>query len=351
MISTEEELRAATELSQEEEAFWLLQKSTQCLPVPPFTITDYYAGLINWNDPADPLRLQAVPRAGEFYGSPGEGKDPLAEKAHSPIPGVVHRYEDRVLLITTTACSLYCRHCFRRRLFHAGTRVSTLGERELKRLIGYVAEHKEVKEVILSGGDPFTLGPARLNEIMGRIRKVREDCVFRVAGRVPVVDPGSINEDMADVLSSFFPLWVMTQFNHSREITSGSTEAVARLREKGIPVMNQAVLLRGVNDTLEELVRLFQGLLRIGVKPYYLFQGDLAEGTSHFRVSLLRGLELYRELGKRLSGLALPKYAVDLPGGGGKVVLADSPVVRITEESILLRNPRGEVHSYPREDS
>lgn len=349
MITTEKELRTLTKLTEDEESFWRMKKERNRFPMPPFRITDYYAGLINWDDPGDPLRLQAVPRAGEFLKSRGEEEDPLAERKNSPLPSVVHRYSDRVLVITTSNCALYCRHCFRRRIFPSGEE-SRFGERELEQLAEYVAERDEVKEVILSGGDPFTLGAGRLKEIMARIREVREDCVFRVAGRVPVVNPDAVTEDIVDVLSSFFPLWVMTQFNHSREISPASTEAVGRLRRRGIPVMNQAVLLKEINDSVEELVLLFQGLLRIGVKPYYLFQGDLAAGTSHFRVSLLRGLELYREAGKRVSGLALPKYAVDLPGGGGKVVLGDSPLVRVGEKDILLTNSRGEIHPYPLEE-
>lgn len=343
-ITEQPELEDYFCLSPAEKGYWSAVKSE--IAGPPLRIPAYYAGLMDKEDFFDPLRLQAVPRAEEFRVSSGELDDPLGEERYSPLPGVVHRYKDRVLVITTSVCAMYCRHCFRRRIFANGP---VFGGEQLRGLCDYLEKHGEVREVILSGGDPFTLGPEKLKGILTEIRRVRSDCLIRVAGRAPVVDPDLITAELADVCGTFFPLWVITQFNHVREITPASSAAVDRFRLRGIPVMNQTVLLKGINDSAPALTELFRKLLRAGVKPYYLFQGDLARGTSHFRVSLLRGLELYEELKTDLSGLALPRYALDLPGGGGKVALCESPIRGVTENSILLENFRGEVFAYPRE--
>ena len=241
---------------------------------------------------------------------------------------MVHRYPDRVLVLVTDECAVYCRHCFRR--YFSSHRAGVITDAQLQQIAEYTAAHPEVHEIILSGGDPLTLSDERLGRVLEILHSTVQwadpgrTVVFRLATRMPVVLPQRLTPDLAVLLAKYAPVFVITQFNHPNEITEQSRRAVGELVRRGLPVLNQAVLLKGVNDSAEVLASLFQGLLDIRVKPYYLFQGDLAAGTAHFRVPLSRGFQLMRELRRRISGLAMPVYAVDLPGGGGKIPLTEN---------------------------
>jgi lysine 2,3-aminomutase len=319
MDSWPERLAQRLVLTEDERAYLReIEGRDDLLPV---RITDYYLSLID-DSPDDPLRRQAVPRIQELTWLDYELSDPLGENRHRAADRLIHRYRDRVLVLATDSCAMYCRHCFRRGF--AGHRNGAISEEQLAEACEYIRVHDEVTEVILSGGDPLTLPPPRLGLILSALRDARPEAVFRVGTRLPVVLPANVTDRLVAVLSEAAPLWVVAQFNHPREITASSTEAVLKLVRSGVPVVNQTVLLEGVNDTVGTLEELFHGLVRMRVKPYYLFQGDLARGTAHLRVPLRRGLELVRCLRSRLSGLAMPTYAVDLPGGGGKVPLTES---------------------------
>lgn len=286
-----------------------------------FAVTPYYLSLVREGED-DPIRLQCIPRVEERRVLPWENEDPLQDISHSPVPRLVHRYKDRVLLMVTDECAVYCRHCFRRHF--SGKRRGGIGASELSKVREYLENHSELTELLLSGGDPLTLSDEKLRRILEEVRKARPEIVIRVASRMPVVLPHRISTDLVTMLRSFSPLFFVTQFNHPGEITPESSAAVASLVDAGVPVLNQAVLLRRVNDDTAVLAELFRTLVARRVFPYYLLQGDLAAGTSHFRVPLSRGLELVSQLRQKLSGLAMPVYAVDLPGGGGKVPLTEN---------------------------
>jgi lysine 2,3-aminomutase len=240
---------------------------------------------------------------------------------------------------------MYCRHCFRRD--YLSTDQIPLTKNEIHRAAAYLQSHLEVKELIISGGDPLVLDDSKLEELLSIFKESRPDIVFRLASRMPVVLPSRITDSLTDLLSKYKPLFFITQYNHPVELTDKSRKAVSLLINKGIPVLNQAVLLKSVNDSVDVLAELFQELLRCSVKPYYLFQGDLAAGTSHLRVPITKGLELMKELRSRISGLALPVYAVDLPGGGGKIPLTESYIHKITETSVIFKNRNGKEFTYP----
>ena len=284
----------------------------------PISITPYYASLCDADDPACPIRRQCVPRAEERLVAPGDLRDPLGEEAHEVAPELVRRYPDRALLLISDRCSVYCRFCTRSRMVGQGG-----GARSLARLepaFEYLAEHPEVSEVIVSGGDPLVASTGRIRAILERLRDLGTLDTVRVATRVPVTLPMRIDAELASALRDSFPAtWVMTHFNHPNELTEESSRALACLIDHGLPVMNQTVLLRGVNNNAETLERLFRGLVRRRVRPYYLLQADPVRGTSHLRTPLRTGVEIMERLQGRLSGIALPKLIVDTPGGHGKV--------------------------------
>ena len=296
---------------------------------------------------SESIRLQCVPRSAEHVVLPVETDDPLAESLHSPLPRMVHRYHNRAAVLVTDQCAMHCRHCFRRSFTGKGARV--LSAEELTDIIEYLKEHTEVEEVLLTGGDLFTLDDEPLLDILKAFRSVRKDLILRLATRIPSVLPQRISFQLAEELEALSPVWVITQFNHPDELTPESREALRRLRKGGLPIMNQTVLLKGINDSEDVLARLFQELLVQGAKPYYLFQGDLAAGTSHFRSTLDRGWEIMANLRKRISGLAMPVYAVDLPGGGGKIPLSESYLIEKTDKGYLFRNPDDNTFIYPAE--
>lgn len=321
--------------------------------------------------PVTAMRRQFVPTAHEQHVLSYESPDPLSEFKYSPLPRLIHRYPDRVLVIVTGRCAVYCRYCFRRRLYQptglsvrSGGPANADGGRE-SRLPGvmtgaelgtvaeYIGNHPEIREVILSGGDPLTLPDDRLGELLAclsALRKTRElPLVFRVATRVPAAVPSRITPEVCSLLRNYAPLWVVLQVNHPEELTPAGREAVSRLIDTGVPVVSQTVLLRDVNDGPSTLVSLFQTLLSLRVKPYYLFQGDLAAGTSHFRVPLPRALDLVRVVRRRLSGLAMPVFAMDLPGGGGKKALHEDMELRKEDGNFVFTGSDGKPYFYPDE--
>ncbi|NPV04310.1 MAG: KamA family radical SAM protein [Syntrophaceae bacterium] len=281
-------------------------------------VTPYYFSLLDTADPADPIRRQCVPDPLEIT-MPGGVDDPLGEQAHSPVPGLIHRFRDRCLVIATNRCAVYCRHCNRRRLWRQRERILTA--RELEAAAAYIERRPSLREVILSGGDPLTLSDGRLERMLGRLRAIGHVEVLRIGSRAPVVLPMRVTERLCGMLRRYRPLWLLTQFNHPREITPEAGAACARLLEAGIPVLNQSVLLRGVNDDYRTMRELLYGLERIAVKPYYLFQCEDVKGTAHFRVDVRDGMRLMEKLWKTTSGVCLPRYVADMPGTKGKVPL------------------------------
>ncbi len=330
-------------LTPEERAFFREERAGRSLP---FQVTEYYASLASDN-PKDPVRRQCIPTSAEYVTRPGESGDPLAEQRYTVSSRLVRRYHDRVLFKVNDSCAVYCRHCFRRD-FTGGT-AGAVTKKELEDICRYIRNAPDVREVLLSGGDPLLLDDERIHDILETLRRSRPDIMFRLATRTPVTLPSRITAGLAGMLSRYFPLWIVTQFNHPVELTSFSINAVSLLRRAGIPCLNQTVLLRGVNDDAKVLSDLFRGLLNTGVKPYYLFQGDLARGTGRFRTSLETGWHLMEELGSQLSGPAMPVYAVDLPGGGGKISLGREHLIRETDGGFVFRGFDGNSYTYPKE--
>lgn len=313
----------------------------------PYGVSRYYAGLAESEDPdKDPIAAQYVPRAGELETLPYESTDPIGDNRYRVAERLVHHYHDRALLLANDRCATYCRHCFRRHF--TGNGGGRITETELDEACRYLARTPQVREVLLSGGDPLMLSDRELQLVLERLKAVREDLTIRICTRLPVVLPARITPELCGILEQFDGLWAVIHTNHPREVTDAFRRSVRLLTRAGVPVLNQAVLLRRVNDDLETLETLLRSLVRCGVKPYYLFQGDLAAGTAHFRVPIERGLELMRQLRARLSGIAMPIYAVDLPDGGGKVPI-ESALVRIEEEAYVLKGPGGDEYRYPRE--
>jgi lysine 2,3-aminomutase len=314
-------------------------------------VTPYYASLMDPDHPACPVRRQAIPLEAEGQEAPGDLQDPLGEEPRRPVPAVVHRYRDRVLLLVGDRCQVYCRHCTRRRLTFSGT--MGFDRRAQEEGIAYVRAHPEVRDVIVSGGDPLVLSDERLAELLAALRAIPHVELLRVATRAPVTCPMRVTDELAATLRRFAPLFVITHFNHPKECTAEAREACERLVDHGVPVENQTVLLRGLNSSARILQDLNQRLLTFRVRPYYLHQGDLAAGTGHLRTPLSAGLAILEELRGRTSGLAVPHLAVDLPGGAGKVTL--SPDYRVAPPpgapsegpGTWFRSPRGELRFYP----
>jgi len=289
----------------------------------PFLITPYYWSLMNQGESGDPLRHQCFPDARELEHLPDDSDDPLGETAQSPVPGLLHRYPDRCLVLVTNRCSMYCRHCNRRRLWNQPA--FSLSPGRIQTLVKYVASDRNIREVILSGGDPLILGDEVIDHLLKSFRSIPHVEVLRIGSRTPVVMPMRITSALCRVLKRHRPLWFMTQFNHPRELTPESAGACERILEAGLPVSNQSVLLRGINDSFETMCDLVHGLQRISVRPYYLFQCEPVKGTAHFRVDLPRGLDISEKLWGTTAGICLPRYVVDRPGSPGKVTLQRFP--------------------------
>ncbi len=302
--------------------------------------------LIDPADPADPIARQFLPSLEELRTLPEERADPIGDAAHSPVPGIVHRHPDRVLLKAVSACPVYCRFCFRRESIGPG-KENAITPDDMARALDYVAAHSKIWEVILTGGDPFILSPRRAGEITRRLAAIAHVKVVRWHTRVPMVDPARVSDEMAAALiAPGVTSWVAIHANHAREFSAEARAAIARLREANIPLVSQSVLLRGVNDSALALAGLMRAFVENGIKPYYLHHPDLAPGTSHFRVSIEHGLALIGALRAQLSGLAQPLYVLDIPGGYGKVPL-DSQNLEKTADGFRIRDLSGAWHRYP----
>jgi lysine 2,3-aminomutase len=308
-------------------------------------VTPYYASLIDRAHPFCPVRRQAIPVAAEAERAPGDLRDPLGEDRHRPARAVVHKYPDRVLLLVTDTCAVYCRHCTRRRI--TGGEEGAFDRAAVEEGVAYVRAHPEVREVIVSGGDPLVLSDERLEPILRSLRAVPHVEVLRLATRAPVTVPMRVTDALARLLRSVKPLFVVTHFNHAKECTPEAAEACERLVDHGVPVENQTVLLRRVNSSARAIGELNGRLLAWRVRPYYLHQGDLAEGTAHLRTPLAAGVAILEALRGSVSGLAIPHLAVDLPGGGGKVTVQPEYRLERSEGGTWFRNGRGERYFYP----
>jgi lysine 2,3-aminomutase len=310
----------------------------------PLSVTPYYLSLINPDDPDDPIRKQAIPSPMEMtMGSMGL-EDPLDEKKDTVVPGLVHRYPDRVLLVLTDICPMFCRHCTRKREWRNGGWVRSPAEVEAT--LDYISQHKAVRDVIISGGDPLTLSTCHLENVISRIRGIKHVEIIRIGTRFPVVLPQRIDNELCSMLAKYGPIWLNTHFNHVREITPEAAEACDRLLRSAVPVNNQSVLLRGINDSVEAQTRLCHGLLRIKVRPYYLFQCDEVQGTEHLRTPVETGIKIIGGMRGYTSGLAIPTFVIDLPQSGGKVPLQPDYVIARTEGELLLRNYQERVFHY-----
>jgi lysine 2,3-aminomutase len=302
----------------------------------PLSVTPYYLSLINTDDPEDPIRKQAIPSILEITMGMVGLEDPLDEMRDSVVPGLVHRYPDRVLMVLTDICPMLCRHCTRKREWRNGGWVRNPAEVEA--MIDYIRCHETVRDVIISGGDPLTLSTPHLEGVISKIRAIKHVEIIRIGTRFPVVLPQRIDDELCAMLSRYSPIWLNTHFNHHQEITPEAAAACDRLLRSGIPVNNQSVLLRGVNDSVVDQMKLCHGLLRIKVRPYYLFQCDEVQGTEHLRTPVDTGISIIEGLRGHTSGLAVPTFVIDLPHGGGKVPVQPNYVLAKKKGELLLRN-------------
>ena len=310
-----------------------------------FRLTPYLRALLDGRPAADPLVRQFLPDPRELRALPYELTDPIGDRPHSPVPGIVHRYPDRVLLKVAHACPVYCRFCFRREM--VGSHGEPLRSDELSAAIDYLRSHTAVWEVILTGGDPLVLSPRRLADVLDRLATIEHVRILRIHTRVPVVDPHTIDRALTRALSRTTPVYVAVHVNHPDEITDAFVDALARLEHAGVVLLSQTVLLKGVNDDASILEQLFRRLVTLRVRPYYLHHPDLAPGTSHFRISLEEGQTIIDELRQRVSGLCLPTYVLDIPGGFGKVPVDADHIGSRTPEGRLVKDAHHTLHHYP----
>ncbi len=307
-------------------------------------ITPYFVSLIDPDNPLDPVRKQIIPTAGEILPFTGEMEDSLAEDAHSPVPGLVHRYPDRVLMLVTNQCASYCRYCTRSRI--VGDPTQSFSSKDFEAQLDYLRKTPQVRDVLLSGGDPLTLSPKVLERLLTALREIPHIEIVRIGSRVPVFMPQRITDELCDLLQQFQPLWINIHVNHPNEITAELAEACDKLSKAGIPLGNQSVLLAGVNDDPFIQRRLVHDLVRMRVRPYYLYQCDLVQGAGHFRTPVGKGIEIIEALRGHTSGFAVPTYVVDAPGGGGKIPLNPNYVLSYSDHKVVLRNYEGYITTY-----
>ncbi|SFR02931.1 lysine 2,3-aminomutase [Desulfoscipio geothermicus] len=317
---------------------------SRCLKHFRMAITPYYASLIDSSNKDCPIKRQAVPTIDELNFEEADMSDPLHEDVDSPVPGITHRYPDRVLLLVTDQCSMYCRHCTRRRM--AGGKDRALPRAQVDRAIAYIQNNKKVRDVLISGGDPLTLSDEHLEYIIRRLRAVKHVEIIRIGTRTPVVLPQRITPELCAMLQKYHPVWINTHFNHPAEITLASKASCERLADAGIPLGNQSVLLRGINDCTNIMKKLLHQLMMMRVRPYYLYQCDLSRGIGHFRTSVGKGIEIMENLRGHTTGLAVPTYVVDAPGGGGKIPVMPQYAISRSDNKVILRNFEGNVYSY-----
>ena len=311
-------------------------------------ITPYFANLIDPDDPNCPIRRQVIPLGRELAAFEGMLADSLAEDEHSPVPGLVHRYPDRVLMLVTTHCASYCRYCTRSRL--VGDFQQTFRKPDLEGQLDYIRQTPQIRDVLLSGGDPLTLSPILLDYILSRLREIEHLEILRIGTRVPVFLPQRITDELCTMLRKYHPLWINLHINHPKEITPELSEALAKLADAGIPLGNQSVLLAGINDRLDIQKELLCKLVKNRVRPYYLYQCDLVKGAGHFRTTVARGLEIMEGLRGHLSGYAVPTYVIDAPGGGGKIPVMPQYLISQGVHKVILRNYEGYMTTYREPD-
>ena len=338
-IETLEDLKKYVSLTPEEEEG--VKKTLQTLRM---AITPYYISLIDPNNPDCPVRKQAVPTGKETYQSPADLLDPLHEDEDSPVPGLTHRYPDRVLLLITDMCSMYCRHCTRRRF--AGQKDGESAIDRIDKAIEFIAKTPQVRDVLLSGGDALCVSDERLEYIISKVRQIPHVEIIRIGSRTPVVCPQRITDDLVNMLKKYHPVWLNTHFNHPQEVTKEAVEACAKLANAGVPLGNQTVLLRGVNDCVNTMKKLMHELVKMRVRPYYIYQCDLSMGIEHFRTPVSKGIEIIEGLRGHTSGYAVPTFVVDAPGGGGKTPVMPQYVVSQAPGKVVLRNFEGVITTY-----
>jgi lysine 2,3-aminomutase len=310
----------------------------------PVGISPYYMSLLDADDPLQPLRRTVVPTLNEFVRTEGEADDPLGEDAHSPVPGLVHRYPDRVLLLPLDFCSTYCRYCTRSRVVGHGELMPQ--ESRLNAAFDYLRRTPEIRDVLISGGDALALGEDRLEWILRNLRAIPNIEFIRIGTKMPAVLPQRITRELVRVLRRYHPIWMSMHFIHPDECTPEAAQATARLADAGIPLGSQTVLLKGVNDDVETMRRLMHKLLLMRVRPYYLYQCDPISGSSHFRTPVAKGLEIVEGLRGHTTGYAVPTYVIDAPGGGGKIPLQPNSVIGRDGDWLLLRNYEGQQYRY-----
>jgi lysine 2,3-aminomutase len=313
----------------------------------PVGITPYYASLMGLDDPAEPLRRTHVMTTGEYVLSPGENDDPLGEDHDTVAPGLVHRYPDRVLFLVTGTCSTYCRYCTRSRMVGNPGGEYGFSTANWEKALAYLQAHAEVRDVLLSGGDPLTLGDDKLDWLLTRLRAIAHIEFLRIGTKMPFVTPQRVTRTLTRILKKHHPLFMSLHATHPAELTPESREALARLADAGIPLGSQTVLMKGINDDAVVMTKLMHGLLKSRVKPYYLFMCDPIRGTAQFRTPVEKGLEIIQALRGHTTGYATPIFSIDAPGGGGKMQLAPDPVVGRDGDFLLLRNFEGGVYRYP----
>ncbi len=338
-IETLEQLKQYLPLKPDEE-----EGVKQSLTTLRMAITPYYLSLINPDDPNCPVRKQAVPTGMETVVSAADLLDPLHEDEDSPVPGLTHRYPDRVLFLITDMCSMYCRHCTRRRF--AGQTDDESPSERIQKGIDYIARTPEVRDVLLSGGDALMVSDRMLESIIMRLRAIPHVEIIRIGTRTPVVCPQRITDDLVNMLKKYHPIWVNTHFNHPNEITPESAAACARMADAGIPLGNQSVLLAGINDCVHVMKKLVHGLVKIRVRPYYIYQCDLSMGLQHFRTPVSKGIEIIENLRGHTSGYAVPTFVVDAPGGGGKTPVMPTYIISQAPGKVVLRNFEGVITTY-----
>jgi len=331
-ITTLEELKKYIKLTEEEDDPRILQEYRMA-------ITPYYLSLIDPDDPYDPVRKQAIPTNLELERYTGDLEDPLSEDIDSPVEGLTHRYPDRVLFLVTENCSMYCRHCTRRRF--AGHHDMAPPQSQIDACIEYIRQTPSIRGVLLSGGDALLISDKKMEEILKKLKGIPHVEIIRIGSRAPVTNPFRITPELCEMLKKYQPIWFNTHFNHSNEITEDSTRACDMLADAGIPLGNQSVLLRGVNDCIHVMKKLVQELVKIRVRPYYVYQCDLSLGLGHFRTSVAQGIEIIEGLRGHTSGLCVPTFVVDAPGGGGKIPVMPDYTISQGNTRVVLRNFEG----------
>ena len=338
-IETLEDLKKYVKLTTEEEEG--VKKTLSTLRM---AITPYYLSLIDPNDPHDPVRRQCIPTALETHQAAADLLDPLHEDEDSPTPGLTHRYPDRVLFLITDMCSMYCRHCTRRRF--AGQTDNECGPDRIEKALEYIEKTPTVRDVLLSGGDALMVSDKKLEYIISRLRQIPHVEIVRLGTRTPVVCPQRITPELCDMLKKYHPIWINTHFNHPNEVTAESRRACEMLANAGIPLGNQSVLLRGVNDCVHVMKNLVHELVKMRVRPYYIYQCDLSMGLEHFRTPVSKGIEIIEGLRGHTSGFCIPTFVVDAPGGGGKTPVMPQYVISQAPGKVVLRNFEGVITTY-----